>query len=83
MNREPKEGKQNMVISYQSSEGHTTLTDLSDAEVEKKFRELTRLGFRGFARIDLADPVGPVKSVREVRDLGSEEIYMIAPLAGG
>lgn len=72
-----------MVVSYQSHEGHTTLRDLSEAEVDAKFAELTERGFRGFASTSLAEPVGPLKTADEARKLEAEEIYFIAPLQGG
>lgn len=71
-----------MVISYQSKEGHTTLTDLSDAEVAQKFRELTSRGFRAFADTRVDEPVGPIKNFGEV-PAQTEELLFIAPLAGG
>lgn len=74
-----------MKISYQSGEGHTTLEQLSDAEVSAKFTELTSRGFRAFASTDLAEPVGPVKTVEEAfkMDPVPDELYFIAPLQGG
>jgi len=72
-----------MKLSFQSHEGHTTLTDLSDAEVDAKFAELTKTGYRGFAKVGLEDPVGPIKTVDEARAVEADEVYMIAPLAGG
>lgn len=72
-----------MKLSFQSHEGHTTLTELSDAEVDAKFAELTKQGYRGFASTGLEDPVGPIKSVDEARAVNADEVYMIAPLAGG
>jgi hypothetical protein len=72
-----------MRIAYQSNKGHTVLDDLTDAEVDAKFTEMTQKGYRGFASTGLEDPVGPIKSVQEARDAQAEEIYMIAPLVGG
>jgi hypothetical protein len=72
-----------VVISYQSAEGHTTLAGLTDAEVDAKFAELTKEGYRGFASTDLEAPVGPVKSAAEARQMGAAELYMIAPFVGG
>lgn len=72
-----------MRISYQSQSGHTVLDNLTDAEVDAKFEEMTRQGYRGFADTGLADPVGPIKSVNEAREAQAEEVYMIAPLVGG
>jgi hypothetical protein len=72
-----------MKLSFQSHEGHTTLTDLSDAEVDAKFAELTRTGHRGFATVAGDEPTGPIKSVDEARRLNADEVFMIAPLQGG
>jgi hypothetical protein len=72
-----------MDISYQSSKGHTTLTGLSDAEVEAKFAEMTAAGFAAFADTKIDEPVGPIRSVAEAHELGAKEIYMTAPLQGG
>lgn len=72
-----------MKLSFQSHEGHTVLEGLSDAEVDAKFAELTKTGHRGFASTGLAEPVGPIKSVDEARAVNADEVYMIAPLAGG
>ena len=72
-----------MKLSYQSHEGHTVLTDLSPAEVDSKFAELTRQGFRGFASKDGGEPTGPIATVDEARDAQADEVYMIAPLQGG
>lgn len=72
-----------MKLSYQSHEGHTTLTDLSDAEVDSKFAELTKQGFRGFAGATLEEASGPIKSVDEARAAQADEVFMIAPLQGG
>lgn len=71
-----------MKISYQSSEGHTTLTDLTDREVRAKFRELTRSGYRAFAGTGLDDSAGPVKCYEEIPQ-DTEELFFIAPLVGG
>jgi hypothetical protein len=72
-----------MKLSFQSHEGHTVLEDLTDAEVDAKFAELTEKGYRGFASTGLDEPVGPLKSVDEARAAKADEVYMIAPLAGG
>ncbi len=72
-----------MKLSFQSHEGHTTLTDLSDAQVDAKFAELTRQGFRGFAGKTLEEAAGPIKSVDEARAVDADEVFMIAPLQGG
>jgi hypothetical protein len=72
-----------MKFSYQSVNGHTVLDNLSDAEVEAKFNEMTTQGYRGFAGTGLDDPVGPLKTFEEARAAKAEEIYMIAPLVGG
>lgn len=69
-------------ISYQSAEGHTTLQDLSDAEVRTGFNVLTRQGYRAFAGTSLDVPAGPVRSFKDIPP-GTEEIYFIAPLVGG
>lgn len=73
-----------MIISYQDPQaGHKTLTDLTDAEVEEKFRELTSRGFSAFAGTLLDEAVGPIKSVEQARELNAEEIYFTAPMQGG
>lgn len=72
-----------MKLSFQSSQGHTVLDNLTDAEVDAKFAEKTKQGYRGFASTGLADPVGPIKSVDEARAAQADEVYMIAPLVGG
>ena len=72
-----------MVIHYQSQEGHTTLTDLSDEQVREMFTILTVQGFRPFASTSLAEPVGPVKSIDEAEAMGAEELHFIAPMTGG
>lgn len=72
-----------MRFSFQSHEGHTVLDDLTDTEVDAKFAELTQQGYRGFASTGLDEPVGPLKSVDEARAAKADEVYMIAPLAGG
>lgn len=71
-----------MQLSYQSKEGHTTLTDLSPAEVRTKFDELISYGYAAFAdtRVDL--PVN-VKSVEEAEELKAREIFFRAPMQGG
>jgi hypothetical protein len=69
-------------ISYQSHQGHTTLTDLTDQEVEVKFRELTGQRYRAFASTSLAEPVGPFKTLEEV-PADTKELYFVAPLEGG
>jgi hypothetical protein len=72
-----------MRISYQSAQGHTVLDRLTDEEVETKFNELTKQGYRGFASTDLEQPVGPLKTIQEAREAQADEVYMIAPLVGG
>lgn len=72
-----------MILSYQSAEGHTTLTDLTDEQVKEKFEEMTSRGYRGFAGTTLANASGPVRSFEEAAASGATEIYMIAPLIGG
>jgi hypothetical protein len=72
-----------MRLSYQSREGHTVLDNLTDAEVEARFKEMTKQGYRGFASTGLEEPVGPIKTIQEARDVQAEEVYMIAPLVGG
>lgn len=72
-----------MVISYQSVQGHTTLLKLTDEQVNQKFDELTRQGYRAFADTRVAEPVGPIKTIEEARALNPDELLFVAPLTGG
>lgn len=71
-----------LILIYQSQEGHTELTDLTDAEVRAKFDELVALGLTGFADTRLDLPVN-VRSVDEALEMGAREIFFPGRLKAG
>jgi hypothetical protein len=74
-----------MILEFQSREGHTTVEHLTDAEVDRRFRQLISEGRRAYIETSL-DRLAPhdfIGTVEEARRRGARKVFFTGAMSGG